>query len=306
MGEPTTGGGDMGTAQRTDAPPDAVADLAAAHGLGAHRSTELRGDSDGGCLGCLALVVLVPPGAGLLLGPYGPRGATIGATLLSLGLLVLVLGLRHARAEPHGQRVYCFEGGIVTLSGRGQPIPHAWLDLEAAEWTETATVGQGQQQSRYDVLELRDLDGTPLARFAQRDAARVAGLIAADEATRALRLLGRGESVRYGRFTLTSTGLTITGAPLPPGRSTPGQDTSDQKATPIAGERPSVISASVTWDEIRAVHVNDTSIELALRYAHGDNQGAGQRPSILLPRAEEPRERVAFALVRRLLRDPAA
>ncbi len=54
------------------------------------------------------------------------------------------------------------------------------------------------------------------------------------------------------------------------------------------------------------MHVNDTSIELALRYAHGDSQGAGQRPSIVLPRAEEPRERVAFALARRLLRDPEA
>ncbi|QKW51736.1 hypothetical protein [Streptomyces buecherae] len=167
-------------------------------------------------------------------------------------------------------------------------------------------MGQGQQQSRYDVLELRHLDGTPLARFAQRDAARVADLIAADEATRALRLLGRGESVRYGRFTLTSTGLTITGAPLPTGQNTPGQDTSDQEGTPIAGARPSVISTSVTWDEIRAVHVNDTSIELALRYAHRDSQGAGQRPSIVLPRAEEPPERVAFGLVRRLLRDPGA
>ncbi|WP_217199665.1 hypothetical protein [Streptomyces buecherae] len=62
----------------------------------------------------------------------------------------------------------------------------------------------------------------------------------------------------------------------------------------------------MTWEEIRAVHVNDTSIELALRYAHGDSQGAGQRPSIVLPRAEEPRERVAFALARRLLRDPEA
>ncbi|MEU3962546.1 hypothetical protein AB0F42_22505 [Streptomyces buecherae] len=236
----------MGTAQRTEAPPDAVADLAAVHGLGAHRNTELRGDADGGCLGCLALVVLVPPGGGLVLGPYGPRGATIGAALLSLGLLVLVLGLRHARAEPHGQRVYCFEGGIVIVSGRGQPTPHAWLDLEAAEWTETATVGQGQRQSRYDVLEPRDLDGTPLARFAQLDAARVADLIAADEATHALRLLGRGESVRYGRFTLTSAGLTITGALLPPGQNTLVQNAFDRKATPVAGERPSVTSTFVT------------------------------------------------------------
>ncbi|MEU3962547.1 hypothetical protein AB0F42_22510 [Streptomyces buecherae] len=54
------------------------------------------------------------------------------------------------------------------------------------------------------------------------------------------------------------------------------------------------------------MHVDDTSIELALRYPRGDSWEAGQRPSIVLPRTEDSRERVALALVRRLLRDPGA
>ncbi|WEV26067.1 hypothetical protein OYE22_13295 [Streptomyces sp. 71268] len=52
--------------------------------------------------------------------------------------------------------------------------------------------------------------------------------------------------------------------------------------------------------------MGETSVELVLRYAHGNDQGAGQRPSIALPRTENPQEHVAFALVRRLLRDPGA
>ncbi len=58
-----------------------------------------------------------------------------------------------APSSTHGQRVHRFVGGIVVVSGRGQPITYARLDREGAERTETAPVSQGQQQSRYDVLE---------------------------------------------------------------------------------------------------------------------------------------------------------
>lgn len=158
----TGGARDGGGATLPVIRPD-VAGLARQHHLGEHRATIVLGGGDIGCVAVVAAFGLLPPGIGLLIGPYATLGTTIGAVLLALAVAVPVLAFRYEshRAE-RIPRLHVFDGGLVlTHPGTHRTAAHPWRDLRTVERTRFVTVGQAGTPRTVHRLELH-VRGGPL------------------------------------------------------------------------------------------------------------------------------------------------
>ncbi|MFI0900668.1 hypothetical protein [Streptomyces sp. NPDC020983] len=145
--------------------------LAGQHGFGAARGTVALGGGDAGCAGVALAVTLLPPGIGLLAGPFGPLAASAGATLVMAALAVPVLALGYERRRgARIPRLHLFDGGLVIgyppARPSGPPRPEGfavlpWTDVRVAERIHTSTAGRGGAARRVWRLELH-VRGGPL------------------------------------------------------------------------------------------------------------------------------------------------
>ncbi|WP_159011863.1 hypothetical protein [Streptomyces sp. NRRL F-5123] len=157
----------------TDAPVTRreVVRLAEQHGFGAAHGSVALGGGDAGCAAVALAVALLPPGIGLLAGPFGPVAASVGATLIMAGLAVPVLAFGYERRrDARIPRLHLFDGGLVIgyppsrSSGPTRPEGFAvlpWSDVRVVERVHTSTIGQGGSVQRVWRLELH-VRGGPL------------------------------------------------------------------------------------------------------------------------------------------------
>ncbi|MEU6848420.1 hypothetical protein ABZ901_00515 [Actinacidiphila alni] len=135
-----------------------VAALAEQRGFGEAHFHQALGGGDVGCVGFGAGAVLLIPGIGILIGPYGPAATSVAVALLVLAVLLPVAALRYeTHRDGRIPRLHVYDGGIV-LTGAAGATAHAWRDLRLTEHSHTATYGQGGAQRRVERLELRDTD----------------------------------------------------------------------------------------------------------------------------------------------------
>lgn len=145
--------------------------LAERHGFGAARGSVALGGGDAGCAAVALAVALLPPGIGLLAGPFGPVAASVGATLVMAALAVPVLAFGYERRRstriPH---LHLFDGGLVIgyppRPARNASRPEGfavlpWSDVRVVERILTSTVGQAGSVQRVWRLELH-VRGGPL------------------------------------------------------------------------------------------------------------------------------------------------
>lgn len=142
-----------------------VVRLAQERGFGAGQAVVSLGGGDVGCVGVALAVCLLPPGVGLLAGPFGPAGTSAGAVLLMAALAAPVLAFAHERRRAERiPRLYVYDGGVVLSYPRGHPqhlAAYAWPELRTAERIRSSTVGQGGSVQQVWRLELH-VRGGPL------------------------------------------------------------------------------------------------------------------------------------------------
>lgn len=181
------GAGDRRNPAGVDSPAigPAVAQLAERRGLGGARATHTLGGGDIGCLGLVLAIVLLAPGIGLLVGPYGTAATTLGAVFLVLAAALPVAALRYEKHRGDRiPRLHLFDGGIVITTGTGITA-HPWQDIRVVERSESMTIGGGSASRRVDRLRLHDLSGDLLCSLGDAvDTADVVRMAIAGGATR--------------------------------------------------------------------------------------------------------------------------
>ncbi|MFI0941630.1 hypothetical protein [Streptomyces sp. NPDC021020] len=148
-----------------------VVRLAERHGFGAAHGSVALGGGDAGCAAVALAVALLPPGIGLLAGPFGPVAASVGATLVMAGVAVPVLAFGYERRrDSRIPRLHLFDGGLVIGYPPARPSDPSrpegfavlpWSDVRVVERVHTTTVGQGGSVQQVWRLELH-VRGGPL------------------------------------------------------------------------------------------------------------------------------------------------
>ncbi|WP_159007041.1 hypothetical protein [Streptomyces sp. NRRL S-813] len=149
----------MGEAGDGQAPPRDVMQLAQRFDFGAPRGTRALGGGDVGCLDLGLAVVLLPPGIGLVAGPYGAAVTGLGAAFLAIAVALVPLTLRHVtRRDDRIPRLHLFDRGIV-LTRPPEIAACPWTDIRLVEHTQSAAIGQGGATLTVNRLRLEHIDG---------------------------------------------------------------------------------------------------------------------------------------------------
>ncbi|WP_316741362.1 hypothetical protein [Streptomyces sp. MK7] len=149
----------MGETGDGHAPPREVMRLAERLGFGPARGTRTLGGGDVGCLGPGLGIVPLPPGNGLVAGPYGAAVTGLGAAFLALAVALVPLTLRHEkRRDDRIARLYLFDRGIV-LTRSTEIAACPWTDIRLVEHTQSTAIGQGGATLTVNRLRLGHIDG---------------------------------------------------------------------------------------------------------------------------------------------------
>lgn len=156
--ESGTGAGTSGRTAKGEALRRDVARLAEQQRFGEAHFHQTMGGGDVGCVAFAVGAVLLIPGIGILVGPYGSVATAVAVALLVLAVLLPVAAFRYeAHRDSRIPRLYVYDGGIV-LTGAAGPTAHAWRDLRLTERSHEVAYGQGGARQRVERLELRDGD----------------------------------------------------------------------------------------------------------------------------------------------------
>ncbi|MEU0598067.1 hypothetical protein ABZ484_07380 [Streptomyces sp. NPDC006393] len=152
----------MGEAGQGQPPPRDVTRLAERCDFGAPRGTHTLGGGDVGCLGLGLAIVLLPPGIGLVAGPYGAAVTALGAAFLAVAVALVPLTLRHeSRRDDRIPRLYLFDRGIV-LTRPPEIAACPWTDIRLVEHTQSTPIGQGGATLTVNRVRLEHVDGGAL------------------------------------------------------------------------------------------------------------------------------------------------
>ncbi|WP_052488539.1 hypothetical protein [Streptomyces sp. 150FB] len=144
-----------------------VARIAEERGFGEARGVHVLGGGDVGCVSVGLALLLLIPGVGILIGPYGTVATTVAIALLAVAVALPFIAFRYeAHRDNRIPRLHVLDGGMI-ITHPTRITAYAWPQIRVVERVDSVAIGQGGSSQNFYRLQLFEVGGDVLCSMGQ-------------------------------------------------------------------------------------------------------------------------------------------